>query len=44
MVKEGKDQLNMQDDIVSSTQVTEGGEIVNPRIREFFQLPALAAK
>jgi H+-translocating NAD(P) transhydrogenase subunit alpha len=44
MVKEGKVQLNMQDDIVSSTLVTQGGEIVNGRIREFFSLPALAAK
>ena len=43
MVKDGKVNVNMQDDIVSSTLVTEGGEIVNPRIREFFALPALAA-
>jgi NAD(P) transhydrogenase subunit alpha len=44
MVKDGKLQLNMQDDIVSSTLVTQGGEIVNARVREFFSLPALAAK
>ena len=44
MVKDGKVNLNMQDDIISSTLVTEGGEIVNPRIREFFGLPALAVQ
>jgi NAD(P) transhydrogenase subunit alpha len=42
MVKDGKVNVNMQDDIISNTLVTEGGEIVNPRIREFFALPALA--
>jgi H+-translocating NAD(P) transhydrogenase subunit alpha len=42
MVKDGKVNVNMQDDIISSTLVTEGGEIVNPRIREVFSLPALA--
>jgi NAD(P) transhydrogenase subunit alpha len=44
MVKDGQFNLNMQDDIVSSTLVTQGGEIVNGRVREFFSLPALAAK
>jgi len=43
MVKDGRVSVNMNDDIVSSTLVTEGGEIVNPRIREFFGLPALAS-
>lgn len=42
MVKDGKLNVNMQDDIISNTLVTEGGEIVNPRIREFFALPAMA--
>lgn len=41
MVKDGQLKLNMEDEIISSTLVTEGGEIVNPRIREFFSLPAL---
>lgn len=41
MVKEGKVNVNLQDDIISSTLVTQGGEIVNPRLREFFALPAL---
>ena len=36
MVKDGKVNLNLQDEIISSTLVTEGGEIVNSRIREFF--------
>ena len=44
MVKDGKVNVNMQDDIISSTLVTEGGEIVNPRLREFFALPALVAQ
>jgi len=43
LVKEGKLQLNMQDDIVRETMVTRGGEIVNARVREFFKLPSLAA-
>jgi NAD(P) transhydrogenase subunit alpha len=44
MVKDGKLNLNMEDEIVRSTLVTEGGEIVNPRVREFFSLPALVAQ
>ncbi len=43
LVKEGKLQLNLDDEITRSTLVTQGGEIVNGRIREFFSLPALAA-
>jgi NAD(P) transhydrogenase subunit alpha len=42
MVKEGKLQLNLQDEIIRETMVTSGGEIVNARVREFFKLPALA--
>jgi len=41
MVKEGKLQLNPQDEIMRETLVTNGGEIVNARVREFFKLPAL---
>lgn len=44
MVKDGKLNLNMSDEIVSSTLVTEGGEVVNSRVREFFSLPALVAQ
>jgi NAD(P) transhydrogenase subunit alpha len=43
MVKDGKLQLNLDDDIIKSTLVTQGGEVVNGRIREFFSLPPLAA-
>ena len=42
MVKEGKLQLNLQDEIVRETLITNSGEIVNARVREFFKLPALA--
>ncbi len=42
MVKEGKLQLNMQDEIIRDTMVTNGGDVVNARVREFFKLPALA--
>jgi H+-translocating NAD(P) transhydrogenase subunit alpha len=41
MVKEGKLQLNLQDEIIRETMVTQGGEIVNARVRDFFKLPAL---
>ena len=44
MVKEGKLQLNLEDDIIKSTLVTQGGEVVNGRIREFFSLPPLVAE
>ena len=44
MVKDGQLNLNMDDEIVRSTLVTQGGEIVNSRIREFFSLPALVAQ
>jgi len=42
MVKDGKLQLNLQDEITRETLVTNAGEIVNARVREFFKLPALA--
>lgn len=44
LTKEGKLQMNLSDEITRDTVVTRDGEIVNPRIREFFSLPALAAK
>jgi H+-translocating NAD(P) transhydrogenase subunit alpha len=43
IVKDGKLRLDPNDEIVQSTVVTRGGEVVNPRVREFFSLPALAA-
>ncbi len=42
IVKDGKLELNPQDEIVRETMVTRAGEIVNARVREFFKLPALA--
>jgi len=42
MMKDGKLQLNQQDEIIRETMVTHGGEIVNTRVRDFFKLPALA--
>ena len=44
LIKDGKLNLDLEDEIVRSTLVTGGGEIVNARVREFFKLPALAAK
>jgi H+-translocating NAD(P) transhydrogenase subunit alpha len=41
MVKKGQLDLNLRDDIIRETLVVQGGEIVNPRVREFFSLPAL---
>ena len=43
LVKDGKLQLNREDEIIRDTLVTRGGEIVNERVREFYALPALAA-
>ena len=44
LVKDGKLQINEADEIHRETLLTRGGEIVNARVREFFGLPALAAK
>jgi NAD(P) transhydrogenase subunit alpha len=44
MVKDGKLQLNLQDEIIRETMVTRGGEVVNGRVREFFKLPVLVAQ
>jgi len=40
LVKDGKLQLNMEDEIVRETMLTHDGEVVNARVREFFSLPA----
>ncbi|HEV2177991.1 MAG TPA: Re/Si-specific NAD(P)(+) transhydrogenase subunit alpha [Terriglobia bacterium] len=40
LVKDGKVQLNLEDEITRETLVTRGGEIVNARVREFFSLPS----
>ena len=42
MVKDGKLQQNMQDEIIRETMITNAGEVVNARVRDFFKMPALA--
>jgi NAD(P) transhydrogenase subunit alpha len=44
LVKDANMQMNLQDEITRSTLLTYQGEVVNPRVREFFKLPALAAE
>ena len=44
LVKEGKLDLNREDEIIRSTLLTHGGEVVNERVREFLSLPALAER
>ncbi len=44
LVKDGKLQLNTSDEIIRETLLTQGGQVVNARLREFFSMPALAAK
>ena len=44
LVKDGKLNLNLADEITRETLLTRGGEVVNARVREFFSLPALAAQ
>jgi NAD(P) transhydrogenase subunit alpha len=41
LFRDGKLHTDADDEIARETLVTEGGEIVNPRLREFFALPAL---
>src|SRR6266481_6950720 len=42
LVHDGKLELKLDDEIVRSTLLTRGGEVVNERVREFLSLPALA--
>jgi NAD(P) transhydrogenase subunit alpha len=44
LVKDGKLNVNLQDDIIRETLLTRGGELVQPRVREFFSMPALATQ
>ncbi len=39
LVKDGKLQLNLEDEIVRETLLTKDGQIVNQRVREFLGLP-----
>ncbi len=41
LMKDGKLQMNLDDEITRGTLCTQGGEIVNARLRENFGLPAL---
>ena len=44
LVKDGKLSVNLEDEIVRDTLVTRGGEVVNPRVRESFSMPALVPR
>ncbi len=39
LTKDGKIEINTDDEITRETLVTRGGEVVNARVREFFSLP-----
>jgi NAD(P) transhydrogenase subunit alpha len=41
LVKDGSMQMNLDDEITRGTLCTHAGDIVNPRLREIFGLPAL---
>jgi NAD(P) transhydrogenase subunit alpha len=41
LVKDGKLQLNLDDEIIRETMLTCAGEVFNARVREFFSLSAL---
>jgi NAD(P) transhydrogenase subunit alpha len=43
LVNDDKLQFSNEDEIVRETLLTRDGEVVNPRVREFFSLPALPA-
>jgi NAD(P) transhydrogenase subunit alpha len=43
LLKGGKLELNLADEIIRDTLLTRGGEIVNARVREFFGLPSLSS-
>jgi NAD(P) transhydrogenase subunit alpha len=44
LVQDGRLRLESGDEIVRTTLLTHGGEIVNERVREFFSLPPLASR
>src|SRR5271169_6334549 len=44
LIQDGKLVLDLEDEITRSTLVTQGGEVVNPRVREFYSLPALVSQ
>jgi len=44
LAKDGRLNLNLEDEIIRETLVTRDGEIVNQRVREFFSLSALVTQ
>jgi NAD(P) transhydrogenase subunit alpha len=42
LVKEGKVNIRMEDEIIRDTLLTQNGEVVQERVRQFYQMPALA--
>jgi len=44
LLKDGRLNLNLEDEIIRETLVTRDGEIVNQRVREFFSLSALVTQ
>lgn len=44
LVKDGKLRAPESDEIIRETLLTDGGEVVNPRVREILGLPALATQ
>ena len=44
LVQEGRLRYDSEDEIIRGTLVTAGGEVVNPRVREFFGLPSPVSK
>ena len=41
LVKDGKINIRMEDEITRETLLTHNGEIVNERVRQFYQMPSL---
>jgi NAD(P) transhydrogenase subunit alpha len=41
LVKEGKVNIRMEDEIIRDTLLTQNGEVVQERVRQFYQMPAL---
>jgi H+-translocating NAD(P) transhydrogenase subunit alpha len=44
LMKDGKPRVDAEDEIIRGTLLTRGGEIINPRVREFFSIAALAGQ
>ena len=40
-MKDGKLNVNLDDEIIRDTLLTRGGDIVNTRVRDFFSPPAV---